>query len=301
MYWNFFQTGEFYSLLCAFLWAIAVILFRKTGEYASPVALNLFKGTVGLGLFLLTLPAAGISMVPQDISLIDWATLLASGFVGIGIADTLFLASLNRLGAMGSAVIDCLFSPFVVIASFFYLKEPIGPTLFVAMSLMSGAILLAAWQPDHTMSVQGDRRQVRLGAGMGILSMMLMAVGIVMAKPVLNETNPAWATTVRLAGGMVLLMLQAAMPVNRAEVIRIFRPGRVWLVAIPAATVGTYLAVLVWTAGMKYTYTTTASVLNQASNVFILPLAAVFLKERLDARKVLAILMGVTGSVLIAS
>jgi len=46
--------GEIYSLTCAVIWG-CVILFRKSGETIAPVALNLFKNTVALLLFLVTL------------------------------------------------------------------------------------------------------------------------------------------------------------------------------------------------------------------------------------------------------
>src|SRR5512142_3050641 len=92
---SFFSTGEFYSIACALIWAVAVILFRKGGEHVPPLALNLFKDTVGLGLFLVTLPLLGVSLTAHHPPS-DWLVLLASGVLGIGFADTLFFACLNR-------------------------------------------------------------------------------------------------------------------------------------------------------------------------------------------------------------
>lgn len=48
---------------------------------------------------------------------------------------------------------------------------------------------------------------------------------------------------------------------------------------------------------LKYTYTTTASVLNQLSPIFLLVLATVFLRERLTRRRVAAIAMRFAGAV----
>lgn len=39
--------GEMYSLACGLAWAIAVVLFKKSGESLPPFALNLFKNAVG--------------------------------------------------------------------------------------------------------------------------------------------------------------------------------------------------------------------------------------------------------------
>jgi drug/metabolite transporter (DMT)-like permease len=291
------NAGEAYSALCALLWAIAVVFFRKSGEHVAPVALNFFKNTIGLGLFLITLPIVGVPYAPAERTLADWITLLASGAIGIGVADSLFFASLNRLGAGRAAIVDCLYSPFVIVCSLIYLGEPIGVLLVVAIAVMVSAILLGAWHPERS-EAPSDQRNVRLGIALGVLSMIGMAVGIVMAKPVLDKASPWWTTTVRLVGGVALLSVQGALRGDRRQFVRCFRPARSWWVTMPAAVIGVYMAMLFWIMGMTYTHTTTASVLNQMSVIFILILATIFLREPLTVRKAVAIAMGFGGGVL---
>jgi drug/metabolite transporter (DMT)-like permease len=297
--YDFPHAGEFYSVLCAFLWSVAIILARKSGEKVSPVPLNLFKGVVGLVLFLITLPIVGVSYWPETATAYDFVILMISGAIGIGTADSVFFASLNRLGAGRSAIVDCLYSPFIMLCSFVYLREPIGLTLLLALALMITAILVGTWQPERIDSEE-QRQQLRTGVLLGLLAMFLMAVGIVMAKPVLNRSDPWWATTARLVGGVLLLSIQGTTRRYRAESARCFRPGPLWKLIMPTAVVAAYLAMFFWIAGMTYTTTTTASVLNQTSTIFVLILATIFLKEPLTGRKVIAILLGFSGGVIAA-
>lgn len=297
------QAGEAYSLGCALLWAVAVILFRRSGEHLPPVALNLFKGVIGLGLFLVTMPILGIPLVPAGVPLQDWLVLLGSGALGIAIADSLFFASLNRLGAGRSAIVDCLYSPFVALCSALYLAEPRGPWLFPAIGLMVAAILVGSWQPEEATPGQaapdGQRTHLWAGVGLGILSMALMAVGIVVAKPILDRTDPMWAAALRLAGGVAFLSIQGLLPAWRRDTAAAFTPGRHWRVAIPAAVIGAYLAMFMWILGMKHTATNVAGVLNQSSSVFVLILATFFLGEPLTPRRVLAIAAGTIAALLV--
>jgi drug/metabolite transporter (DMT)-like permease len=295
---EFAHAGEIYSALCALLWSIAVVFFRKSGEVVAPVALNLFKDTVGAGLFLITLPIVGVPLFPADRDLGDWLTLLGSGALGIGISDSLFFASLNRLGAGRSAIVDCLYSPFVFLCAFLYLGEPIGGFLLLALGLMVAAIFVGAWQPGAVGS-EREGADLRRGVALGVVSMLGMAIGIVVAKPVLDESNPWWSTTVRLLGGVALLAVQSALPRHRADALACFRPSRAWRVTVPAAVVGAYLAMLFWIMGMTYTETSTASVLNQSSTIFVMILATIFLKEPLTGRKAVAIAMGFAGALLV--
>lgn len=303
MSWDFIQTGEFFSVMCALLFAVGVMFFRKSGLQVSPVALNLFKDVVSLGLLLLTLPILGLPLAPAQSSARDWIMLLLSGAVGIGVADSLFFASLNRLGAGRSAIVDCLYSPFVILGSYLFLGSAVGAMLLLSVALMVGAILIGAWQPESReggspVDKEQQRRQARLGVIYGVLSMMGMAAGIILAKPVLNVSNPWWATTVRLMGGVALLCVQGLGHQHREEILRVFRPGRLWRVTLPAALIGTYGAMTLWVAGMTYAETTTASVLNQLSIIFVLILATIFLREKLTLRKTIAIIMGFAGGVI---
>jgi drug/metabolite transporter (DMT)-like permease len=291
MDWNLLQSGEFSATLCGLLWAVAVILFKKSGETVPPVTLNLFKGTVGLVLFVITMLVLDLPFFPATASRSDWIILLVSGAIGIGIADSLLFAALNRLGAGRNAIVDCLYSPFVILCSIVYLSEPLSIWLFVAIGLMVGAIGIGTWNPAKLVGVT-DRRALRTGVLMGVASQLLMAIGIVMVKPVLETSEVWWATSVRLVGGWSLLAVQGLLPRHRPSVWRAFSPGREWTVTMPAAVIGTYLSLIFWILGMKYTYTTIASVLNQMSVIFMLLLATLFLKEPLTGRKLVAITMG---------
>lgn len=289
------HLGELYSLACALFWAIAVVLFRKGGEQVPPVALNCFKGAIAILCFGLTMPLAGVPFFPAERTWQEWTTLLVSGAMGIGIADSLFFASLNRLGASASAVVDCLYSPFIILLAFFYLGDPLRPTLLVAMTLMVSAILLLTWEPKAA-ATPTDLRRRRQGVLLGVLSMLFMAGGIVMTKPVLERTPVLWATPVRIVGGQLFILLNALRRNERRAVLAAFRPSRQWLVTIPSALLGSYLAMIVWIAGMKYASVGVAGVLSQMSTLFVPILAAIFLKEKLTHAKVLAVLLGFVGA-----
>ncbi|MBI3073855.1 MAG: DMT family transporter [Deltaproteobacteria bacterium] len=296
-----FGPGEICAVVNALVWSAAVILFRKSGESVSPFALNFFKNSVALALFLVTLPIIGVAYAPAEARLEDWLTLLASGALGIGIADSLFFASLNRLGATGSAIVDCLYSPFVVVAAFCLIGEVVRWPLVLGVALMVIAILLGTSRANDGTSRRHDARAIATGVALGALSMALMAVGIVVAKPVLERFDPWWAATVRLVGGTVLLLVQGLAPANRRLLIAAWRPSRAWRYTVPGAIIGAYVAMLLWVAGFKLTSAGTAGVLNQTSSIFTMILAAIFLRERVTVRKAAGIVAAFAGAVVVVT
>jgi drug/metabolite transporter (DMT)-like permease len=282
------QNGEFLSILCALIWSFAVIMFRRAGDIAPPITLNLFKNVVGLTLLLVTLLFVEGPIITAGSQEFDWLLLIGSGALGIGAADWLFFASLNRLGATGMAIVETLYSPFVVITAFFILGDPITSNILIALGLMAAAIALGSMNP------KGEKRQPSQVSGLllGVLAMAGMAVGIVLAKPALDRNPVLWSTGVRLFGGVLFLLLMGLAPGYRRSFIKVFTPGRHWRILIPASIWGTYIAMIVWIAGMKYTSAGIASVLNQTSVLLTPVLAVFFLKERLTWRKAAAVLLG---------
>jgi len=291
-------AGEAYSLLCALAFALGVVLFRRSGRKVPPVALNFFKNTVALVALLPTMLIAGSPLRPAAVNWDGWLLLLGSGIIGIGIADSVFFASLNRLGAGRSAIVDCLYSPIVVLCAALALAEPVGPGLLGGLALMVIAILWGAFK-QHGEAKSLDKATLHRGVALGALAMLLMAIGIVMAKPVLDGVDVLWATTVRLVGGTGFLAVQSCLPQHRASVRFAFQPSKLWLTTIPAGLIGSYLAMMLWLAGMKYTQASIASVLNQTSTLIVPLLAAPMLGERLTRRRLEAVLLGFAGAVVV--
>ena len=287
--------GEILSVCAALFWATGVILFKKSGESMPPTALNMFKNVIAVALLTPTMPLFGEAIFPEQ-SAEAWWMLLLSGFLGIAVADTLFFASLRRLGAGLTAVVDTSYMPLMLGLSFLWLGEDIGVhVLFGAALIMAGLLVGSAARPEPGKT----RRDIVVGTLIGIAGIAAMAVSIVMIKPILNDAPMIWATWVRLLAGTVgLVPILLASP-DRRRALAALRPARHYRTAVPAALTGTYLAMIAWVGGMKFIQVSRAALLNQLSTVFIFVLAIVFLKEPLTLRRTLAIGLAVPGAYLV--
>lgn len=288
--------GEFFALASAFAWGVAVILFRLSGQQLGPFALNLFKNVLMLVLLTPTILVAHGTAWPA-ISAGNWAVLLLSGFIGIGIADTLFFRALNSLGPSRTAIGSMLLSPFVILLSFAFLGERLGALQWFGVVLTLIGVTVVNWRRTHPLAPKADRSGVlALGAAMA-----LMASGIVMAKPAL-ETEPfIWAVQIRVIGGVGGMLIMMWVQRRQARVLAEFARATAWKRTIAASFVGTYVAMLMWLAGYKYADASIAAVLNETSAVFVLILAAVFLKERMVARQWLGSLLAAIGVLVVVA
>lgn len=289
--------GEFFSLSCALAWASAVILFKKSGEHLQPFSLNLIKNAMVLPLFAFTVLAVEGSTLPP-IPPDHLAIVLLSGLLGIAAGDTLYFHALNSIGASRMAVAQALYSPSVILLSFVYLGERLGVWQFVGVGLVLGGIVLVTWSRDRR---SADARALRIGVAWAVFSVFLMALGVVLAKPMLEQYSFLWVVTLRVVAGFVGMLVIAVARRQLASLWNDYRGVTHWRTIVAGAVVGTYISMMLWLAGYKYTQASIAAVLNELAAVFILPLAAIFLKEQVRPRQVFGVALALAGVVLVVS
>jgi drug/metabolite transporter (DMT)-like permease len=70
---------------------------------------------------------------------------------------------------------------------------------------------------------------------------------------------------------------------------------------IPGTVTGSFLSLIFWIAGMKYTMASTAAILNQTSSIHIIIMATIFLGEPLTRRKIAAAVLALAGIIMVTA
>ena len=129
--------------------------------------------------------------------------------------------------------------------------------------------------------------------------MFTMALGIVMIKTLLNRSPLLPLSEIRLLGGAIILVIVLMFHPKRGSIIKPHLNSKSWKYLLAGSFIGTYISLVLWLAGMKYTQTSLAAALNQTSNIFIFIFAALFLNEPITKRRLFGIIMGVSGALII--
>lgn len=278
--------GEMYALICALVWASAVVMYKNVSETMTANTLNLTKNVIGLGLLLPTTLLVEQLNIPQ-LTWQTWLLVAASGYVGIALADTLFIQALRVIGASRTAVVASLYSPFVVLLSILFLGERLNLWQGLGFVMILAGILTVIYQRSKQ---EVDIQLLIKGAAMAALSVLLTAAGVVAMKPALSYDGFFWLVTFRMAAGVLGMLLYLSIRGKLGTTYNlIFKQPHQWGMIFSASFFGAYLAMLLWLAGFKYTSASIASVLNETSSIFIVLMAALFLKEPLTTRKIVGV------------
>ncbi len=288
--------GKIMALMCAVVWAGAVILFKLAGDRIRPLALNLYKTTLTVILLFPVLLLLGVPLFPAAVPGKHWLAIAASGILGIAVSDTLFFACLNRLGAGMTAIVDALYAPFVMTATWLVLSqrprlEQIGGALLVI-----AAVLVVAYRKSGSPL---PTRRVMSGIFFGVAAMAIMAASIVLMQPVLSRVSVFWVTELRMLSALAVLLVMFAWQKDRRQLLAPLWQKGSRHYAFWGALLGNLISMTLWVGAFKFTAVNSAAVLNQTNTVFVVVLASVFLKEAFTRRRLLATVLAVAGSLLV--
>ena len=291
--------GEILSLGSAITWGISVSLFKIIGNSVSPYILNPLKNSIGTILFVLTVllisDVSAINNLSTDESLI----LALSGIIGITIADVLFLISLNILGTSRSAIINTIYSPMVIMLAYFILDESLTFADIIGGLMILLSILYLSFNQEKS-----NINNLNKGLLIGILAYSLMALGIIMVKPILNRFSNSiemqlWIIVFRLIPGTLLSYVTMSFMIKKKEIILQLSNKKIWPIILLGSFLGTYVGFAMWVIGMAKTSASIASILNQTSTIFIAFFGWLILKETFSRKMMICFFISIIGAFII--
>ena len=294
--------GDILAVLSAVFWSVAVILMRISGYRIPALPLTFFKSAVAVLFFVLTavvLQARGDLEFFPDLGWPSYLRLIASAVLGISIADVMFVAALNRLGASLQALANCCYSPSVAAVGFLMFGEILGAWEWIGGAMVITGVIVGM---KITAEVK-SRSDLIWGLVLAILAHVIMAFGILMVRDIIRELSLIWVSGFRFFVATIILGAGAWISggKSRSELFLGFQRRETWTLMIPMSFFGPFLATICWTGGFKHLPAGRAAIYNQLSTVFIVLLAYLVLREEMTKKKWIGVGLALLGSGLVAA
>ncbi len=288
------SPGDLYALAAGFFWSFSVILMRISGFSIPPLPLTFFKSFIAILGFVTVLLLMGGPWLPTY-GAMTWLRLVISAILGISIADTMFVAALNRLGASLQAIADCIYAPSVAFVGFLLFGEGLTAREMIGGALVVSGVFVGMVKTKEIK----EPRDLVFGALLATGAHIIMAVGILMVRDVIQEGSLVWIAGFRFTVATATLALFAMFRGELGSLAMAFKRRDTWKMTIPMALLGPFLATLFWIAGFKYLTAGRAAIYNQMSTVFIILLAWLILKEKMTPRKTMGVALAIAGAALV--
>jgi drug/metabolite transporter (DMT)-like permease len=221
--------------------------------------------------------------------------LSISGLIGICLGDSLYFVVLVRLGPRLTLLLGSLIPVAAGLIAVIFLQEKISLLAAAGLALTIAGVSFVLWEKAPVNDGHSHNRSWKLGVLLGVLFVVFEAAGIIFTKMGVQEIPSIQATFIRQTVAIIGLTfwgLAAGTLVGWVEPLKNPRVrNRVIVAAVIGAFLGTWLSVL----ALKLTHTSVAAALNSTSPLFVLPLAAYLMREKISRRAVIGTLVAIAG------
>jgi drug/metabolite transporter (DMT)-like permease len=280
--------GTAAALGSAASWAVGAILFKNLGENIPALAMTLGKGilsTLMLGLVLLPL---GFNHLTGS----DFFYLALSGLIGISVGDSLFFKALQHIGAHLLVLLFMVGQILTALLAMVFLHEMPTAAVWTGIVLIATGVGVILWSK---LTEDGPPTNVR-GIILGLLSVLCMSGSVIIAKKGLGtDDSGIQATFVRMGTACVGMAIYGAFTAQLGTWAVAFRDVKLagkFLAAVAVITFGGFWLSLY---AIKQMDVAIANTLISTEPIFVLPLAAIFLKEKITAASILGATVALAG------
>ena len=288
------NLGDFYAILTALSWSCGVIFFEIAGRVLNSLQISLLKNIVGVLGFISFIIIQG-DPFPDFIGQ-EYFILIISGIIGVAIGDILFLASLRRIGSSLSAIVSTGYTISIFILAFLMFGEVISFISYIGGLLVILGVVIGTIDRD----LERTPKEILYGVSFGLLANLCTAYSVLLLRPIMDVHPVVPIALVRFSIGMIIsafgiLYLNGKLAL-RETILKGFSNYNL----LAGAFFGTFLSVIFWLAGFKYTLAGRAAIYNQLSTIFIILLASVFLNQQMTKRKWVAVSLALMGSFVVS-
>lgn len=280
------------ALISAAAWALGSILFRKIGDYASPLGMNLGKDLIGLALLGTVLLVLGIQPIEPRAVIV----LLLSGVVGIAIGDTLFFAALVRLDPRLTLLLATVGQVFTVLLAVVLLEERPSVRAWGGIALV---LVSVAWVLREQTELEPSEERGRYGVLFGLGAAACFAGAIILAKVGVESVSALEGTVIRLVGGVAGLVVLGLVRRDLGAWLTPFKDPQAFRAIVTAEFVIIVGGFWMGLYALKHLEAWLATVLSSTEPLMVLPLAVWLLGDKVTSRAVAGAAAAVVGVALI--
>ncbi|GAL17639.1 Gll3359 protein [Vibrio maritimus] len=193
--------GEFAAIGAAVVWAVATWIYSQFSHQFSAMQLNIIKGVLASTMMLLVMPFIPMPAVELKSSYV--LILGISGVIGIAIGDSAYFASLKRIGAGKTLLLESLAPPLSGVLALMFLGTALGFQSWLGVVITTVAVTAVVFQPNGN----GNEKTSLSGIGFGLVASVCQATGVVISHFALvqGDLPPLLGAFIRLTIGVAVV------------------------------------------------------------------------------------------------
>lgn len=292
--------GEVAALTTALCWSGTAIFFTYAGRRVGSVTVNRIRLVIALILISATHWLLMGSPYPHA-SADRWLWLGVSGVVGLVLGDAFLFQSYVWIGPRLGMLMMSLAPVIAALLAAAFLGEQLSVLHWLGVVITLTGIAWVVLEGTPVSDPSPARRDYRRGILFGIGAASGQAIGLVLAKEGLHGDFPALTgNLIRMsAAAFVLWAVTIATGRARPTLRRVAAERGALLPIIGGSVTGPFIGVWLSLIAIQLTQVGIASTLMALPPVFLLPIGALFFKERIGPGAIVGTLIAMGGVALL--
>ncbi len=281
------------ALSSAVAWATGAILYKKLGARLTSYGMNLARGGLNLALLFVPFLLVGTGHIDSH----TFVLLGISGLLGISLGDTLFFEAVRNAGPHLTVLVSLFGQVLTVFFAVIFLGEYLTTRRIFGIFLTIAGIAIVL----YFRITNGEKRDAVRGLFYGLLSVVCMSASVIITKKALFSIDAVQAIFVRILWGTLGLLAwmvitkqvkTSLVPLRDAALMKNF------LLMVCITLFGGF-----WLShvSLKYIDVSVANTLNSTAPIFVLPLSAFFLNEKITLSASVGTAVTVSGILFLLS
>jgi drug/metabolite transporter (DMT)-like permease len=287
--------GEFAAIATACCWAVTSMFFSYSGRQVGSVVVNLSRLLFALVLMAFAHLWLQGSLLPLQAEPYRWGWLGLSSVLGLVIGDGSLFQAFVLLGPRLSILIMALVPIFSTFLGWLFLGETVSGLEFAGIVLAVSGVGWVVTEP-RSGQTRVQARQYGLGILFGLGGALGQASGLIAAKfGLAGNFSAASANVVRMLVATLVLWGLAALRHDVGATVSHWRNRKVLLAILAGTVIGPVAGVWLSLVSIQLVRVGIASTLMALSPIILIPLSALFFKEKISNRSVLGTILALAG------
>jgi drug/metabolite transporter (DMT)-like permease len=290
------MVGELAALATAVCWSFTSVFFSIGGRRVGSAVVNrtrLLFAIVFISVFHLFMEGV---LFPFGTESWRWGILTLSSILGLGLGDGALFYAFVLIGPRLSMLVMTLVPVFSAFFAWLAFGESLRPIEFVGMAITIAAIGWVVSERRTADPSQEHNPNYLFGLGMAVIGALGQTANLVVTKYALIDGYSALsATLIRIFVALIALWLLAGWRGEVRSSISKLQDRRALLAIMAGALVGPFLGIWFSLIAVQNSRVGIASTIMALPPVLLIPLTAIFLKERVTLRALLGTGIAIGG------
>jgi len=299
--------GEVAALSAAALWAVSTVILTAETRRLGAIPLNALRSAFAALFLIVAVLATGVVDEVRDMNAATTIAMVGSGILAMGVGDSLYFASLAIIGAALAVPISISVYPLLTfLIAAFWLDEEITWGILLGTAFIVGGVSLlvrgGSARERSLLQAQPAPVRGRPGWQIGLFLILLASVAWAISTTWLRAGSGDLGA-VAAAGVRVAATSAALTPVAYYVRRRVSPDGYGWRELTAAATggiLGIGLGSIAYVFAVQEAGAGKTAILTSTLPLFSLPLAVIFLHEKINLLVILGTVLCICGIWLVA-